>query len=116
MKFTSEENKMINTVAWRLRRKAAYKYNCKVLEISWKHCIQIARKQIEKVNKIIKKHKLDKRVKKASAFDKFIDLLFAEGGYRPTLNSKYKNNAILAHRYNQCQTILFDYRKAYITQ
>ena len=37
MRFNSQ---MIKT-AWEIRRKAARKYNCMIMDVSWKHCLDM---------------------------------------------------------------------------
>lgn len=44
MKMTSKLNKK----AWKIRKNAAKKLNCKVMEISWKACLEIAAKPLVK--------------------------------------------------------------------
>jgi len=56
MKFTS----VLIKKAWKIRREAAKKYNCKVMEISWAMCLKMAKEEkenfgnfnIEIINKI----------------------------------------------------------------
>lgn len=38
----------INKLAWKIRRKAATKYNCKVMTINWGRCYNKAKNTIEK--------------------------------------------------------------------
>ncbi|RLC33688.1 hypothetical protein DRH14_04435 [Candidatus Shapirobacteria bacterium] len=47
MKFTSEYIKK----AWIIRRKAAEDWECGVMEISWKHCLEMAGEKKEKATK-----------------------------------------------------------------
>lgn len=35
----------LNKKAWQIRRESAQKWDCPVMEISWKHCLQIAREE-----------------------------------------------------------------------
>ena len=40
--------KELNKLAWKIRRIKAFQYKCPVMEISWKHCLEMAKAQIEK--------------------------------------------------------------------
>ena len=42
------EFKELNKLAWKIRRIKAFQYKCGVMEISWKHCLEMAKIQIEK--------------------------------------------------------------------
>lgn len=43
-----------NKKAWEIRRKAAKNLGCKVLEISWKHCLKLAKSlNLNDVNKAV---------------------------------------------------------------
>lgn len=44
MKLTSNHN----TLAWKIRKETAIKYNCNVMDIPWKDCLEMARERIER--------------------------------------------------------------------
>lgn len=78
-------NSKLNKIAWKIRRSSATKFNCKVIEISWKKCLQIAFYRINK-----KKLNLDNLVRKHSAFNSFTDLMQStiKHGYYPSFNTE----------------------------
>ena len=47
------EFKELNKLAWKIRKIKAFQYRCGVMEISWKHCLEMAKVQLEK--KVMKK-------------------------------------------------------------
>ena len=36
-------NTLLNKKAWKIRRNAAKKFNCNIMEISWGQCLRLAR-------------------------------------------------------------------------
>lgn len=47
-------NSDINKKAWQIRKAAAKKLCCKVMEVSWKHCLRLARSlNLKKVNSAV---------------------------------------------------------------
>ena len=70
----------INIKAWKIRRNAAKRFNCKVMEISWKECLIEA-----KANSL---HHLDKLTRAYTASSSFEDLLTVNDNYNPTLQTK----------------------------
>lgn len=36
-------NSALNKMAWAVRRESAQKFNCPVMQITWKHCLQLAK-------------------------------------------------------------------------
>lgn len=47
MKITSD----LNTRAWTIRKEAAQRYGCKVMEISWAACLKLAKEKKMEINK-----------------------------------------------------------------
>lgn len=73
----SQHSSEINSKAWRIRRNAAKRFNCKVMEISWKECLRMAKECC--------KSYLDKVVRAWTASKDFEDLLTVNENYNPTL-------------------------------
>lgn len=50
-------NSDTNKKAWLIRRKSAKNLGCKIMEVSWKHCLKLAKKvNISVINDAIKLH------------------------------------------------------------
>ena len=87
-------NATINKKAWTIRKAAAKRFSCKVMEISWSECIKIA-----KENTIAF---LDKVTRAYTASTSFEDLLTVNENYNPTLFvAKYPSLLILANAFDK---------------
>jgi hypothetical protein len=77
----SKHNAEINRKAWAIRKNAAKRFNCPVMEISWKECLIEA-----KSNSL---YHLDKLTRAYTASTDFEDLLTVNENYNPTLQTKH---------------------------
>ena len=84
----------INKKAWNIRRNAAQRLNCKIMEVSWKECLRMAKEDSISY--------LDNIVKRFTAFDDFEDLLSINNSYSPTFPvSKSNDILILANAFDK---------------
>ena len=92
-------NKELNLKAWQIRRNAAKRFNCKVMEISWSECLRIAKTgNVNYLNKITKAN---------TASDTFEGLLSVHDSYNPTLfTDKKEDLSILADAFDYYQQCL----------
>lgn len=91
-------NSELNVKAWQIRRNAAKRFSCKVMEISWSECLRMAKQgNIAYLNRITKAN---------TASNAFEELLSVNKSYNPTLFTDDKEDlAILADAfdyYMQC--------------
>lgn len=77
MKYTPK----ILKAAWKIRNKAAKKFKCNILSISWRGCLKAAMMKCKKT--------IDKWIKIHSSFDSLKDLTnnTIKYGYKPSLNT-----------------------------
>jgi len=84
----------INKKAWNIRRNAAKRLNCKIMEVSWGECLRMAKEDsISYLDNIVQRH---------TAFDDFEDLLSVHNSYDPTFPvSKSGDILILANAFDK---------------
>ena len=84
----------INKKAWNIRRNAAQRFNCKIMEVSWKECLRMAKEDsIPYLDNVVQRH---------TAFDDFEDLLYVNNFYNPTFPiSKSSDMLILANAFDK---------------
>lgn len=70
----------INSKAWTIRKHAAKRFNCKIMEVSWKECLRMAKENsLSYLNTVTKAY---------TASASFEDLLTVNERYNPTLQTK----------------------------
>ncbi len=102
MKITAE----INKKAWAIRKNAAKRFNCKVMEISWADCVKQAKENTISV--------LDDICKRFTASKTFDELINLHPDYNPTFaDNLYPEMEILANAYDRTMRAFGDKRRAY---
>ncbi len=83
----------LNRKAWNIRRNAAKRFNCPVMDISWKECYKLAKQSVIAY--------LDKICKAFTASPDFNDLVSVHDNYNPTFaTSRYPDMLILADAFD----------------
>lgn len=95
MKHTTSINKR----AWIIRRDAANRLQCAIMDVSWKDCLILA--------KTNDNNYLDTVTKRYTASTSFVDLLSVNDNYNPTLFTKrYPALIPLANAFDACMSAL----------